>query len=56
MEGRQEGWRVGRKGERKRERHKGKLVTCGGRMVEVSGRWSGRKLGRNVGGMVHRMV
>ena len=36
MEGRQEGWRVDRKEERKRGRQEGKKVTGRGRLVEVS--------------------
>ena len=47
---------VDRKDERKRGRHEGKLVTGRGRMVEVAGRWSRRKMGKNVGRMVHRTV
>ena len=47
---------VDRKEERKRGRHEGKLVTGRGRMVEVAGRWSKRKMGKNVSRMVHRTV
>ena len=47
---------VDRKEERKRGRHDGKCVTGRGRMVDVAGRWSRRKMGKNVGRMVHRTV
>ena len=47
---------VDRKEERKRGRNKGKRVTGRGRMVDVAGRWSRRKMGKNVGRMVHRTV
>ena len=56
MEGRQEGRLVDRKEERKRGRHDGKRVTGRGRMVDVAGRWSRRKMGKNVGRMIHRTV
>ena len=56
MEGRQEGRRVDRKEERKRGRYEGKRVTGRGGLVEVAGRWSRRKMGKNVGRMVRRTV
>ena len=56
MEGRQEGRLVDRKEEGKKRRHDGKRVTGRGRMVDVAGRWSRRKMGKNVGRMIHRTV
>ena len=56
MEGRQEGWRVDRKEERQRRRHEGKLVIGRGRIVKITGRLSIRKMSRNVGRVVGRMI
>ena len=49
MESRHGGRLVDRKEERKRGRHDG-------RMIDVAGRWSRRKMGKNGGRMVHRTV
>ena len=56
MEGRQEGRKVDSKEERRRSRHEGKMVTGRGRLVGVAGRWSRRKVDRNVGRMLGRMI